>query len=228
MPVFLDPSFADRVDHDMVGQCEAIIPNVEDAGTLAGHPVGSRDAAVHAGLQLRRSGVRVVCVKLPDGGCVIATRSGVWCIDGSHAEAVDTTGAGDAMSAVLTVSMLEGHEPLQAALRGVAAANLAILRYGSQPDFVSRQDVDRLARRLAPHFVTGPRPSRGGPAHGRGVRTDGIARRNGRTTSKEYARHRQSTATELRWVVIRRSFFPHPAKVPQGLVGASTRPAYNI
>jgi ribokinase len=63
-------------------------------------------------------------------------------------EPVDTTGAGDAFTGVFAVAMLEGLEPREAAAWGVAAANLAVTGYGSQPAYPDRQQVVDLAQTL--------------------------------------------------------------------------------
>lgn len=57
-------------------------------------------------------------------------------------EAVDGTAAGDAFTACLLVSLLEGREPQQALERACAAGALAASRFGAQPSLPTAAEVD--------------------------------------------------------------------------------------
>jgi ribokinase len=60
-------------------------------------------------------------------------------------EVVDGTGAGDAFTACLLVSLLEAREPDVALKRACAAGALAASRFGAQPSFPSAAEVDTLS-----------------------------------------------------------------------------------
>ncbi|HUP33439.1 MAG TPA: ribokinase [Gaiellaceae bacterium] len=62
-------------------------------------------------------------------------------------EAVDGTGAGDAFTACLLVSWLEGRDPEEALRRACAAGALAASRFGAQPSLPTAAEVDGI---LAP------------------------------------------------------------------------------
>jgi ribokinase len=59
-------------------------------------------------------------------------------------DAVDGTGAGDAFTACLAVSLLEGREPPEALERACAAGALAASRLGAQPSLPTADEVDSL------------------------------------------------------------------------------------
>ena len=59
-------------------------------------------------------------------------------------EAVDGTAAGDAFTACLLVSLLEGREPQRALERACAAGALAASRFGAQPSLPTAAEVDAL------------------------------------------------------------------------------------
>ena len=59
-------------------------------------------------------------------------------------EAVDTTGAGDAFVAALTVALLEGRPHAEALAFACAAGALAATRAGAQPSLPRRAEVDAL------------------------------------------------------------------------------------
>jgi ribokinase len=67
-------------------------------------------------------------------------------VSSPEVEAVDTTGAGDAFTAALTLALIEG-QPLIEALRFACAAGAAaIRRQGAQPSLPTRDEVQRILR----------------------------------------------------------------------------------
>jgi ribokinase len=61
-------------------------------------------------------------------------------------EAVDGTAAGDAFTACLVVSLLEGRDRDEALRRACAAGALAASRFGAQPSLPSAEEVDAILR----------------------------------------------------------------------------------
>ncbi|HZC31549.1 MAG TPA: PfkB family carbohydrate kinase, partial [Gaiellaceae bacterium] len=59
-------------------------------------------------------------------------------------EAVDGTGAGDAFTACLVVSLLEGRDRAEALRRAVIAGAIAASRFGAQPSLPTAAEVDAL------------------------------------------------------------------------------------
>ena len=59
-------------------------------------------------------------------------------------EAVDTTGAGDAFTAALTLALVEGQSPAEALRFACAAGAAATQRRGAQPSLPTRDEVRRL------------------------------------------------------------------------------------
>ena len=60
--------------------------------------------------------------------------------------AVDGTAAGDAFTACLVVSLLEGHEREEALRRACAAGAIAASRFGAQPSLPTANEVDAILR----------------------------------------------------------------------------------
>ncbi|MFL9813596.1 bifunctional hydroxymethylpyrimidine kinase/phosphomethylpyrimidine kinase [Stutzerimonas sp. VN223-3] len=144
----LDPSFPDRLERDLLPMLQAITPNASEAEALVGHPVDSIAAAARAARELQRAGTPIVCIKLSDGGCVLTSAEETLHIPPGEVEPVDTTGAGDAFTGVFAIALLEGLAPREAAAWGVAAANLAVTGYGSQPAYPERDQVASMAHGL--------------------------------------------------------------------------------
>jgi ribokinase len=64
-----------------------------------------------------------------------------------HVHAVDGTAAGDAFTACLVVSLLEGRDREEALRRGCAAGAIAASRFGAQPSLPSANEVDAILRK---------------------------------------------------------------------------------
>lgn len=64
-----------------------------------------------------------------------------------HVDAVDGTAAGDAFTACLLVSLLEGRDREEALRRGCAAGALAASRFGAQPSLPTAAEVDAILTR---------------------------------------------------------------------------------
>jgi ribokinase len=63
-----------------------------------------------------------------------------------HVVAVDGTAAGDAFTACLVVSLLEGREREEALRRACAAGAIAASRFGAQPSLPTADEVDAILR----------------------------------------------------------------------------------
>src|SRR4051812_20668635 len=63
-----------------------------------------------------------------------------------HVDAVDGTAAGDAFTACLVVSLLEGRDREDALRRACAAGAVAASRYGAQPSLPTADEVDAILR----------------------------------------------------------------------------------
>jgi ribokinase len=64
-----------------------------------------------------------------------------------HVQAVDGTAAGDAFTACLVVSLLEGRDREEALRRGCAAGAIAASRFGAQPSLPTADEVDAILRK---------------------------------------------------------------------------------
>lgn len=148
IPVLLDPSFAPRVEPGWLAGLTAVTPNREETSTLVNAAVDTLEQAAQAAQQICQRGVSIACVKLSDGGAVVAHAGETYHIPSGAVPLVDSTGAGDAFTGVLAISLLQGFTPRDAACRAVAASDLAVTRYGSQPAYPTPAQVDKHAQAL--------------------------------------------------------------------------------
>ncbi|HEY7420723.1 MAG TPA: ribokinase [Gaiellaceae bacterium] len=98
-------------------------------------------------LELEALGERrgLVCLTLgADGAVLLEDGREVARAEPPAVEAVDGTAAGDAFTACLVVSLLEGRSREEALLRACSAGALAASRFGAQPSLPTAQEVDAL------------------------------------------------------------------------------------
>jgi ribokinase len=142
--IVLDPSSADRVEVDVLACVFAIAPNAKEAEQLTGIEVDGSDTARRAASCLADKGIELVCIKMADGGCVLAHDGQVTLVPAPDVEVVDSTGAGDAFTGGLAVALLENRDLVEAVCLAVAASGLAVTAYRSQEAYPDRQKLDRL------------------------------------------------------------------------------------
>ncbi|ABE37142.1 pfkB carbohydrate kinase family protein [Paraburkholderia xenovorans LB400] len=126
----------------------ALTPNEEEAAALTGIEIADQAGAVRAARALHREGFELVCVKRSDGGCIAVSRDGVLAVQVKPVEALDTTGAGDAFTGALAVSLVERRAFADAVRLATAAANLTVMAWGSQTALPDRARADAFAAGL--------------------------------------------------------------------------------
>ena len=151
IPVILDPSPADRVDPNVFPQVTYIVPDAGEAKKLTGVAIDSVDQAVEAANHFINQGIKNACIKLKEGGCVLVNREMRFHVSSAPVEVVDTTGAGDAFTGGLAVAVLEGRSLQDAVCFATAASHAAVTKYGSQPAYPTRPELDSLLAQLKQH-----------------------------------------------------------------------------
>ena len=98
-------------------------------------------------LELEALGGRVglVCVTLgAEGAVLLEDGHEVARVEPPAVEAIDGTAAGDAFSACLVVSLLEGKSREESLRRACAAGALAASRFGAQTSLPTKEEVDAV------------------------------------------------------------------------------------
>jgi ribokinase len=93
-------------------------------------------------------GNKTALVRTSDGGCAMAAKNGAAVIRPVAVEVVDKTGGGDAFAGALAVALIEKQEALDAARFAVAAAHVSVTRYGAQPSFPARGELEQMLARI--------------------------------------------------------------------------------
>ncbi|WP_240805465.1 PfkB family carbohydrate kinase [Streptomyces sp. A1547] len=138
VPVSVDPASAGFLVAlgpqrflDAVAGVGVLLPNEDEARLLAGLPAAAGAARAAAELSRR---VPLVVVTRGAAGALVAEAGRVTAeVSAESAQAVDSTGAGDAFTGGFLASRLAGAAPVDAARAGCRAAAQAVTRLGGRP-----------------------------------------------------------------------------------------------
>lgn len=137
----LTPAPAEHVTDELLALCDVCVPNKTEILELTGQKVECEADAFHAAERLRNRGVKRVALTMGRDGVFILDESGSTHISASTVNAVDTTGAGDAFTAALAVSLAEGMTLTGSARRASAVAAISVTRLGTQTAFPTLKEV---------------------------------------------------------------------------------------
>lgn len=136
IPFILNPAPARKLPKRLLRMVSVLTPNEHEAALLTGC-----DRPEEAADKLQTLGCRSVVITLGAKGVLVCDEQGQKRIPAPRVRPVDTTGAGDCLTAWLAVGVAEGLPLMEAAARAVRAASLAITRPGAQPGMPSRKEV---------------------------------------------------------------------------------------
>ncbi len=132
----LNPAPAAPLEDDVVELADWIVPNETEFQTLVGE-TADETAILRASNEL---GARLI-VTLGEHGAAFARDGQVFRIPAPTAEAVDTTGAGDAFVGGLAYALAAGQEVQHAIAFGNACGALSVTKPGTQSSFPDSQTV---------------------------------------------------------------------------------------
>jgi ribokinase len=134
----------DDAVRDARAQAEWLCVNAAPARALVVDPdlvVANRYEAEVVGEQ------RLIAITLGEEGAVLLEEGReVARARPPRVNAVDGTAAGDAFTACLVVSLLEGRDPDEALRRACAAGAIAASRFGAQPSLPTAAELDEILR----------------------------------------------------------------------------------
>lgn len=132
---------------DQLQSVDLISPNQTEAEAMTGIVVHDLASAEKSARILQQQGACEVVMKLGELGSLALSREGqIQHIPAAKATIVDTTAAGDAFTAGLTVGLAEGRSLADATRLGGAAGTLACTVFGAQPAMPNRAAVEHFLR----------------------------------------------------------------------------------
>jgi len=142
----LNAAPARSVPRDLLPLIDVLLVNEGEAAAFAvdfgwpGEPEAFALAATAAQQAL------TVVVTLGARGALLASRDGFWCVAAPRVEAVDTTGAGDALAGAFAAALDRGEVVGEALRFAVAAGSLACAAAGAQSSLPDRAAIVTLLR----------------------------------------------------------------------------------
>jgi len=131
--VLLDGAPPARLRDELLAVCDVLRADTHEASLLAGVEVDDARTALRAARDLSREGPAIVMVGAGDDGDAVHWSDGDAVFAHEPTQVVDTTGAGDAMTAALALELIRGASPASAAACAVAAAGRAVGYAGGRP-----------------------------------------------------------------------------------------------
>lgn len=144
--VVLNPAPAPRrpLPEEWFGLVDVWTPNEREIEGLTGIGVTDLESAERAAKALLNKGAKAVVLTLGANGALAATPDFIRHFPSFPVQVVDTTAAGDAFAAALTVRLAEGAPIDEAVIFANAAGAIACTKVGAQPSMPTRSEVDRL------------------------------------------------------------------------------------
>jgi ribokinase len=143
--IVLNPAPAQPLSDALLALVDVLVPNESEAALLSGQHVDTPEQAENAARQLFARGVGAVVLTLGSRGALLVSPSA----PGIHfppynVQVIDTTAAGDAFVAALSVGIAD-ELPLEKAVQQANAAGaLAVTKMGAQPSMPTKKEVDEL------------------------------------------------------------------------------------
>jgi ribokinase len=130
----LDGAPPDDGRAELLRAADVVRAGPREVSLLAGAVVESPDDARQAAAQLLRQGPSLVALGVGTAGNYFAWREGELMLPLTKTPVVDTTGAGDALTAALIAGLDRGDGPERAARLAVAAAGATVGHAGGRPE----------------------------------------------------------------------------------------------
>jgi len=117
-------------------------PNEHEAAMMVGYRLDSDEAAIRAARELLAQGPEAVVIKRSSAGALLVTADDTALVPVFPVEALDPTAAGDAFTAMLTLSLVEKRPLREAVRRANAAGALTATRMGTMASLPTRAEVE--------------------------------------------------------------------------------------
>jgi ribokinase len=154
--VVLNPAPARKLPPELLNLVDILVPNESEIELLTGIKVGNQAEMENAARRLLEFGVNSVVITLGGrGSFYTSSEHEAERVDAYQIQPVDTTAAGDAFLAGLSVTIGAGGSIPEAVRWGNAAGALAAMRLGAQTSLPTREEVDQLISGKRPEVILG-------------------------------------------------------------------------
>ncbi|MBF7095694.1 ribokinase [Alkalibacter mobilis] len=146
--VLLNPAPANKIENDVYGKLNYLVPNETEAELLTGVKIRQAngkidfDKAKEASDLLLDRGVETVIITLGDSGAVCASKSGFEHFPSvKGVKAIDPTAAGDSFVGAFATEIAAGKPEAEAISFASRVAAITVSRAGAQPSLPTRKEV---------------------------------------------------------------------------------------
>lgn len=154
--VILNPAPARQLPPELLKMVDILVPNESETELLTGLKVRNQAELENTAMGLLGSGVGSVVITLGERGAYFASAEHEpQKFDAYQIQSVDTTAAGDAFLAGLSVTIGDGGSLPEAVRWGNAAGALAAMRFGAQTSLPTRDEVRQLIGGERPEVILG-------------------------------------------------------------------------
>jgi len=153
IPVVLDAGPAQPFPLEQLQRINILTPNETETLLLTGiKPESRQDAQAAAEILLQRSRADAVVIKLGGRGALLCRSEGI-CehFPAYSVDSVDSTAAGDAFTAAMTIGYVQTGDLRRAVMLGNAAGALATMSLGAQPSLPTAQMLEEFCTRQGTH-----------------------------------------------------------------------------
>ncbi|MEE9599388.1 MAG: ribokinase [Anaerolineales bacterium] len=143
--VVLNPAPAQKITNELLEKIDVLVPNENETTLLTGMSIESIAEAETAAKKLLEKGSKAVVLTLGSRGALLVRNElPAEKITPFEVKVVDTTAAGDAFVAALSVGISDQLSLENAVYQANAAGALAVTRMGAQPSMPTRGEVQEL------------------------------------------------------------------------------------
>jgi len=142
--LILNPAPAQKLSESLLKKVWLLTPNETETSLLTGLEVVDENSAQTAAEQLLKAGIKNVIVTLGANGSLLCNADGTEHFKAFHANAIDTTAAGDVFNGTLAVALTSDKSLQDSITFASAAAAISVTRKGAQPSVPTRLEIDTL------------------------------------------------------------------------------------
>lgn len=143
IPIILNPAPYHALPREWLQKVTVLTPNEHEAHQMLGGAANNEEELAKGILGL---GVQSAVITMGARGALAAGSWGRVFVPAREVKPVDTTGAGDAFNAALTVALAEGSSLHEAVKFASAAAALSVTKAGAQPSLPTRAEVEAFLK----------------------------------------------------------------------------------
>ena len=146
--IILNPSSGQPLPKNILKKVDYLIPNENELALITEMPTNTTERIIYASKKLIELGVKNLIVTLGDKGNILCNKDNVKFFNAYPAKVVDTTGAGDCFTGVLSVYLSKSY-PIEEAIKYAnLASSISVRKIGAIPSFPTKKQIEREKKKF--------------------------------------------------------------------------------